>query len=103
MRNVFVTARPDGPERPNAAGSAAGGAARPQEPIAGGDSRLDRWREQHGHVRGLARVPCFNEFYRILDDLWPKRTARDRFVLRGLAAPVLHFALVESHGGIVVE
>jgi hypothetical protein len=24
-------------------------------------------------------------------------------VLRGLAAPVLHFALVESHGGIVVE
>jgi hypothetical protein len=52
-------------------------------------------------VRSLARVPRLNEFYRILDDLSPKRTARSRFLLRGLAAPVLHFALVESHGRIV--
>jgi hypothetical protein len=28
-----------------------------QEPIAGGDGRLDRRREQHGHVRSLAGVP----------------------------------------------
>jgi hypothetical protein len=47
---------------------------------------------QAAHARGLARVP------RLLDDLWPKGTARSRFLLRGLAAPVLHFALVESHG-----
>ena len=77
---------------------AAGRAARQQEPITCCDGCLDRRREQHGHVRGLARVPCLNEFYRILDDLWPKGTARSRFLLRSLAAPVLHFALVESHG-----
>ena len=81
------------------ASGAAGRAARPQKPIAGRDRRLDRWREQHGHVRGLARVPCLNEFYRILDDLRPKRAARSRFPLRCSAAPILHFALVESHGG----
>ena len=28
------------------------------------------------------------------------RARRSRFLLRGLGAPVLHFALVESHGGI---
>jgi hypothetical protein len=49
-------------------------------------------------VCGLAGIPRLNEFHRILDDLWPKGTARSRFLLRGLAAPVLHFALVESHG-----
>jgi hypothetical protein len=52
-------------------------------------------------VRSLARVPRLNEFYRILDDLSPKRTARSRFLLRGLAAPVVHFALVKTHGRIV--
>jgi hypothetical protein len=46
--------------------------------VPGGDGRLDRWREQHRHVRGLARAPCLNEFYRILNDLWPQCTARSR-------------------------
>jgi hypothetical protein len=45
--------------------------------------------------------PRLNEFHRILDDLWPKGTACSGFLLRGLAAPFLHFALVEAHGGIV--
>ena len=44
-----------------------------------------------------------NEFYRILDDLWPERAARGRLLLRGVAAPVLHFALVKSHVGIVAN
>jgi hypothetical protein len=55
-------------------------------------------REQHGHVRGLAGVPCLNEFYRILDDLLPKRAARSRFLLRDLAASIVRFALVKAHG-----
>jgi hypothetical protein len=42
-------------------------------------------------------------FHRILDDLWPKGTACSRFLLRGLPAPILNFALVESHGGIAAE
>jgi hypothetical protein len=36
---------------------AAGGAARPQEPIAGFDCRTDGRREQHRHPHGLAIVP----------------------------------------------
>jgi hypothetical protein len=87
-------------ERPqiNAAGGAASRAARVQEPIAGGDGRLDRWREQQGHVRRLSGIPYLNEFYRIVEDLWPKRAPRSRILLRSLAAPVLHFALVKAHG-----
>jgi hypothetical protein len=54
-------------------------------------------------MRGLAGVPRLNEFYRILDDLWPEGTARSRLLLRGLAAPIVHFALVESHGRIIIE
>jgi hypothetical protein len=42
-------------------------------------------------------IPCLNKLHRIFDDLWPKGTARSRFLLCGLAAPVLHFALVEAH------
>jgi hypothetical protein len=92
-------------ERPqvDAAGGSASRTARPQEPIAGCDGRLDRRREQHRYVRGLASVPDLNQLHRILDDLWPKGTARSRFLLRSLAAPVLYFALVESHSRIVVE
>jgi hypothetical protein len=92
-------------ERPrvDVASGAAGRAARPQEPIAGGDGRFDRWREQHGHVRGLAGIPRLNEFYRILDDLWPEGTARSRLLLRGLAAPILHFALIEAHAALLVS
>ena len=36
--------------------------------------------------------------HQILDDLCPKGAACSRFLLRGLSAPVLNFALVESHG-----
>jgi hypothetical protein len=43
-------------------------------------------------------IPCLNEFYRILDDLWPQRAACSGFLLRSLAAPVIHFALVKAHG-----
>jgi hypothetical protein len=46
------------PPQVDVAGGAAGGAARQQEPIAGRNGRLDRRREQHGHVRGLPGIPC---------------------------------------------
>jgi hypothetical protein len=51
----------------------------------------------------LALVPHGNQVLGILKVLPLSRTACSRFLLRGLAAPVLHFALVESHAGIVVE
>jgi hypothetical protein len=39
----------------------------------------------------------------ILKDLLLGRAARSGFLFGRLAAPVLHFSLVESHGGIVAE
>jgi hypothetical protein len=39
----------------------------------------------------------------IIKDLLFGRTARSRFLLGSLPAPVLHFSTIESHAGIVVE
>jgi hypothetical protein len=39
----------------------------------------------------------------ILEDLAIGRAPRSRFLLGSLPAPVLHFALVESHGRIVAD
>jgi hypothetical protein len=92
-------------ERPqiDVAGGAAGGAARPQEPIAGCDGRADCRREQHRHPLGLALVPHGDQVLGILEDLSLSRATRSRFLLRSLPAAVLHFALVESHNRIVAE
>jgi hypothetical protein len=39
----------------------------------------------------------------ILKDLLFGRAAGSRFLLGSLPVPILHFALVEAHGGIVAE
>ena len=85
------------------AGGAAGRTACPQEPIAGRNARADCRRKQHRHPLRLALVPHRDEVVGILENLLFGRTARSRFLLRRLAAPILHFAAVESHAGIVVE
>ena len=85
------------------AGGAAGRAARPQEPIAGRNGGADRRRKQHRHPLRLALVPHRDQVVGILKDLLFGRAARSRFLLCRLAAPILHFAAIESHGGIVVE
>jgi hypothetical protein len=75
----------------------------PQEPIAGRNGRADCRRKQHRHPLRLALVPHRDEGVGILEDLLFGRTARSRFLLGCLPAPVLHFAAIESHAGIVVE
>ena len=85
------------------AGGAAGRTACPQEPIAGRDGGTDCRRKQHRHPLRLALVPHRDQVLGILKDLLVGRTARSRFLLRRLAASILHFAAVESHGEIVVE
>jgi hypothetical protein len=42
--------------------------------------------------------PEFDQAFGVLED---RSLVRSRFLLRGLAAPILYFALVESHGRIV--
>jgi len=48
------------------------------------DGGADRRREQHGHVPGLAVVPCRNQGFGILKDLRIGRAALCRFLLGGL-------------------
>jgi len=67
------------------------------------DGGADRRREQHGHVPGLAVVPCRNQGFGILKDLRIGRAALCRFLLGGLPALVLHPAAVEAHRGMVAE
>jgi hypothetical protein len=54
-----------------------------------------------GHPLGLALVPFANKVVGILKDLLLGRASGGRFLLGGLPAAVLHFALVEAHGRIV--
>src|ERR1700722_6283941 len=90
-------------ERPqvDVTGSAAGRGERSQEPIAGRDGGADRWREQHRHPLGLALVPNGHQLLGILKDLPLGRAARSGFLLGLLPAGILHFALVESHAGVL--
>jgi hypothetical protein len=52
---------------------------------------------------GLALVPHGDQVIGLFKDLAIGRATCSRLLLRGLPAPVLHFALVESHAGIVVD
>jgi hypothetical protein len=63
------------------------------------DARIDKTLGRR-HPLGLALVPNRNQVLGILKNLPLGRAARSRLLLRGFAAPVLHFALVESHGRI---
>ena len=92
-------------ERPQVhiASGAAGRAPRPQEPITGRDGCADGRREQHWHLLGLALVPYGDEVVGILKDLLLGRAPGSRFLLGLLPAPVLHFALVEAHAGLLVS
>ena len=76
--------------------SAAGRAARSQEPIAGRDGGADRRGEQHRHPLGLALVPHRDQVIGILEDLLLGR-ARFGLFLGQMPSLILHFAFVESH------
>jgi hypothetical protein len=69
-------------ERPqvDVADSAAGGAARPKEPIAGRDGGTDGRREQHRHPLGLTLIPGDHQPLGVLEDLAIRRAAHSRFV-----------------------
>jgi hypothetical protein len=85
------------------AGGAAGRTACPQESIAGRNGGADCRRKQHRHPLRLALVPHGDQVVGILKDLLFGRATRSRVLLGSLPAPVLHFAAIESHAGIVVE
>jgi DNA-binding phage protein len=91
------------PPQVDIASGAARRTPRPEEPIAGCDGGADRRREQHGHPLGLALVPGSHQLLGIFEDLAICRTSRSRFLLGLLPAPVLHFALVETHGSGIMD
>jgi hypothetical protein len=82
---------------------AAGRAPHPQEPIACGDRRPDRRREQHRHALRLALVPGAYQALGVLEHLGVGSAACGRFLLGGLPALVLHLATVEAHSWMVAE
>jgi len=75
----------------------------PQVPISRRDGGTDRWREQHGHSRGLAIVPGGDQTFGIFEGLLVGCAAGSRFLLGSRPALIFHLSAVEAHAMIVAE
>jgi hypothetical protein len=63
----------------------------------------DRGRKDHGRAERLALIPGGDQALGILEHLGIGRATGCGFLLRSLAALILHLAAVEAHSRIVVE
>ena len=72
-------------------------AAYPQKPIARFNGGADRGRKDHRRADGLALIPGGNQALGILKHLGIGRAPGRSFLLRGVAALILHLVAVEAH------